>query len=68
MIASRPFIPVLPVIAAAPARHDQNSHPICQVEHLVAAQLAFPANRVRMHVLHIIELFDKALFRLASLG
>src|SRR6266446_10740677 len=46
-------LPVLPMRAATPAGHDQNSFPIGQVEKVVWLQLALQPNRIQVHVFDI---------------
>ncbi len=56
-----PVRPVLPVIATAPAGDEQNSALVGQVEKFLGFQLAFEADGVQPHVLHIAELVAQAL-------
>ena len=61
-----PVGPVLPVIAAAPAGDEQNAALVGQIEELFGLQLAFEADGVQSHVLHIAELVAQALRVLAQ--
>ena len=45
-------LPVLPVVAAAPAKHDQDALLIGEMEELIGFELAFEANGVEVHVAH----------------
>ena len=56
-----PVRPVLPVIAAAPAGDEQNSALVGQVEKFLGFQLAFEADGVQSHVLHVAELVAQPL-------
>ncbi len=48
--------PFLPVIAAAPAEHDENSLLVGEVEEVFGLELAFEADGVEVHVAHHAEL------------
>src|SRR5262249_31977702 len=56
MIFGFPLVPVLPVIAAAPAGHDQNPITIREIEELVRLQLTFEANRIQTKVADVPKL------------
>src|SRR5438309_12126936 len=60
-ILRRPFAPAFPVIAATPARHDEDSFAVRVLEELLRFQLAFEANRIQPHVTHVAELVRQAL-------
>ena len=45
-----PLIPVLPVIAAAPAEHDEDSLLVGEMEEFVGLHLAFEADGIEVHV------------------
>src|SRR5438876_196752 len=48
-----PFGPVLPMVATAPAGHDKDAFAIGEIEEFLGLHLAFQANCVQAHVLHI---------------
>jgi hypothetical protein len=49
------------MIAAAPARHHQNPFAVGEIEKFLRLQLAFEANGIQPHVLHVGELILQAL-------
>ena len=55
-VTGRPFVPFFPMIATAPARHDQHTHFIGEVEKFIAFQFSFQANGVQVHVANVAEL------------
>ena len=54
-------LPVLPVVAAAPAEHHEDALLIGQMEELLGFELAFEADGVEVHVAHHVELVTQAL-------
>src|SRR5689334_3268154 len=50
MIFRRPLIPVLPLIAAAPAKHHQDSLFIRETKEAIRLQLSFKPDGVQMHI------------------
>ncbi len=60
-IGRLPLRPSLPGIATAPAGHDQDALPICQVEKLLSFQLALEPDGVEAHVAHVAEFILQAL-------
>ena len=53
------IFPVLPMVAAAPAQHNENALLVGEVEKVVRLHLPFEPNRIQMHVAHQLEL-DRA--------
>src|SRR5258707_295795 len=51
-----PMLPVLPVRAAAPTGHDQNSVLVGEIEKVIWLKLSFQTNRIEVHVLDILKL------------
>ncbi len=45
-----PVLPLLPVMAAAPPRHDQNAVPVSQIEEAVGLHLPFHSDGVQVHI------------------
>ena len=50
-----PLRPLLPVVAAAPARHDEDAVAVAQLEEMVVFQLAFEAHGVEVHVADVAQ-------------
>ena len=55
-----PLAPVFPMIAAAPAGHDQNSAFIGEVKKLFRLKLSFKSDRVQSHVQNVIKFITQA--------
>ena len=51
-----PPVPLLPVVAAAPAGHDQDAVAVGEIEEVVVLQLALQPDGVEAHVQHVAEL------------
>src|SRR6185503_16791009 len=61
-ILRRPVLPVLPMIAAAPAKHDQNAALIGEAEEAFGFELTLEPDGVEVHVLHEVELIAQPVF------
>ncbi len=61
-----PARPALPEIAAAPARHYQNSFVVGDIEELLGFEFAFEADGIESHIAHVAEFVVQALRVLAQ--
>ena len=55
-----PLVPLLPLVAAAPADHDQDALLVGQVEQLVRLELSLRADGVEAHLPHVAQLGAQA--------
>src|SRR5262249_54385724 len=60
VIFGGPFCPMLPMITTTPARHDENTALIGEVEEFLGLELAFQADGIQPHVLDVVEFVAKA--------
>ncbi len=51
-----PALPLLPVVAAAPAGQHHDSVAVAQLQEAIVFQLAFEAHGIEVHVLHVFQL------------
>jgi hypothetical protein len=56
-----PIFPVLPLVAATPTEHDENSLLVGELEKIIRFQLAFEANGVQVHIAHQAKFVAQAL-------
>jgi len=54
-IIGLPRIPLLPTVAAAPSREDQDSHLVRKIEEFIPFQLSFKPNSVQMHIPNVTQ-------------
>ena len=66
MILVVPFLPLFPVAAAGPARHDKDPLLVGEIEEVIAHDLAFQPHRVQVHVFDVLQLLFFSERRLAK--
>ena len=59
-IARLPFLPQLPMIAAAPARHNQHALLICEIVELIRLHLSFQTDCVQVHLADVAKICFQA--------